>query len=89
MGNNINIIERLEEEMASGESSLDKAMRVYGVLKDFDKKLYEEFGTAYDKYNDDEIDEVDSELLKRVYESMGRAPEVKEGDSVADLLNDL
>ena len=67
----------MKEEIESGESSLDIIMRVYGVLKDYDMKLYNKFASAYESYANDEV-EIEEDLLQKVYEALGKAPEPKE-----------
>jgi hypothetical protein len=67
-------IELLQETLERGESSLDVLTKVYGLLRDNDLPLYNEFAIAYEAYANDEA-EVEQELINRVVAALKKCPE--------------
>lgn len=61
------LIEYLKEEMANGESSLDVAVRVYGILKEGgNEHMAKEFNDHYTDYYNGDVDELDKEKVEQV-----------------------
>lgn len=90
--NNAEHIEWVREEIERGESSLDTAGKVYSVLRETDPKLVEEFNNAYEMFANGDEDEMPEELMARVYDAMGKAPEYVPFDrnsGVNDILKGL
>ena len=75
--NNADHIERLREEIAAGESSMDTPMKVFGTIGQIDRPLADEFSKAYEEYAENE-DEIPAELIERVCASMAIAPEYED-----------
>lgn len=57
------LLELFKESVERGETSLDIAMRMHGVLKDVNPKLLKKFARFYEQFSNDDIDELPDGLV--------------------------
>ena len=85
---NAALIERLQEEIERGESSLGTVTDIAGILRPIDSTIAAMFTEAYTQYINEDTS-MDESLIDDVIDALKTAPEYVKPDPVGDLMRDI